>query len=205
MGSSLSTADIADHLGTTGRALRKFLRSSASPYQPVGQGARYNIDSDDLVDLKERYETWVTRPGSRSASDGPKTDAPRKTGKRSKKAPDKVDPLENDGDLMFRLTHTVADRQRLAGVICSYEWHHPKVKGLDIKCTGKPVKDTKYCSSHTQVKYCGDIDTPVDDVCGPGGKNPKPYCEWHNAELSIEDLDEYLTAQGNTTDTKISS
>lgn len=189
MSSSLSTADIAESLGTTTRALRKFLRSSASPYEAVGQGARYNIDADDIVELKEKFEAWVTRPGSRSTSSADKTDktaTPRKT--RSKKAADKIDPLENDGDLMFRLTHTVAERQRLAGVICSYEWRHPKVKGLDIKCTGKPIKDTKYCPVHQQINFCGDMVNPVDGLCGPGGRHPKPFCRWHNAEMDEHEL-----------------
>src|ERR1700744_5413217 len=190
MSSSLTTDDIAESLGITTRALRKFLRSPQSPYEPVGQGARYNIDADDLVELKEKYGAWVNRSGSRSNSaTKAKSTAPRKT----RKAPEKVDPLESDGDLMFRLTHTVAERQRLAGVICSYEWHHPKVKGLDVKCTHKPVKGTKYCPAHAQVVYCGDRENPVDDVCGPGGRLPKPYCEWHNGDISEEDVETYFS------------
>lgn len=186
--SDLTTADIADSLGTTPRALRKFLRSSASPYEPVGQGARYNISSEDLVELKELFETWVARPGSRSTSTTSSPKAPRKP---RPKIVEKADPLANDGDLMYRLTHTVAERQRRAGVICDYEWKHPKVKGLDVKCTNKPMADSKQCAMHQQLFYCGDSE-PVDNYCGPGGRHPKPYCKYHNAEISEEELEAYL-------------
>jgi len=187
---SLTTADIADELGTTARNLRKFLRSPASPYEAVGQGSRYNINSADLADVKKLYEAWVARPGSRSTS----TDSAKRTPRKPKvRITERVDPLENDGDLMFRLTHTVGDRQRMAGVVCDYEWHHPKVKGLDVKCTNKPVKGSRQCANHQQVTYCGDQETPQDNLCGPGGKHPKPYCKWHNAELSEDELAELLT------------
>ena len=192
MSSSLSTADIADSLGCTARALRKFLRSSASPYEPVGQGARYNIDAEDLVELKEKYESWVSRPGSRSTSTDARTDVKRTPRKPKTKIVERVDPLADDGDLMFRLTHTVGERQRLAGVICSYEWHHPKVTGLDVKCSRPTVKGTKFCETHPQVVYCGDPIEPVDDLCGPGGKLPKPYCEYHNGDISDDELETYL-------------
>lgn len=188
--SDLTTADIADSLGTTPRALRKFLRSSASPYEPVGQGSRYHIGSEDLVELKELFETWVGRPGSRSAS--PASSSPRAPRKPRPKIVEKVDPLADDGDLMYRLTHTVADRQRRAGVICDYEWHHPKVKGLDVKCTNKPITGSRQCAEHQQLFFCGDVDNPVDNYCGPGGRHPKPYCKWHNADINQAQLDEYL-------------
>ncbi len=186
---ALTTSDIAEELGCTTRNLRKFLRSDASPYEAVGQGARYNINSADLTDLKKTYEAWVGRPGSRSTS----TDTTKRTPRKPKvRITERVDPLQNDGDLMYRLTHTVADRQRRAGVICDYEWHHPKVKGLDVKCTNKPLKGSKQCADHQQAIYCGDTETPQDDICGPGGKRPMPYCKWHNAELSEDELAEWL-------------
>jgi hypothetical protein len=189
MGSSLSTAEIADSLGTTARVLRKFLRSSASPFEPVGQGARYNIDADDLVELKELFGTWVNRPGSRSTS---KTTSTTKAPRKPKpKIVEKVDPLAED-DLMTRMTKTVAERQRMHGVICSYSWKHPKVKGLEEKCNKKTVNGTKFCEMHPQIFFCGNEDDPVDNYCGPGGRHPKPFCKYHNAEISDEELAEYL-------------
>ncbi len=189
---ALTTADIAEELGTTARNLRKFLRSPASPYEAVGQGARYNISSTDLADVKKLYEAWVSRPGSRSSSTD--TTTTKRTPRKPKvKITEKVDPLADDGDLMFRLTHSVGDRQRLAGVICNYEWKHPKVRGLDIRCTNKPMKDSRQCANHQQMTYCGHLETPVADRCGPDGDHPKPYCKWHAGDLSEEELKEYLT------------
>lgn len=189
----LTTNDIAGELGTTPRNLRKFLRSPSSPYQPVGQGSRYNISSTDLADLKKLFETWVSRPGSRATStEATPSTSTRRSPKRPKtKIVDKVDPLEED-DLMFRLTHTVADRQRHHGVICNYSWSHPKVRGLDEKCSGLTVKGTRFCPIHQQVTYCGDME-PVDGLCGPGGRHPKPYCQYHNGDLSEAEFDELVT------------
>jgi hypothetical protein len=195
--SPLSTADIAQELGTTARNLRKFLRSPQSPYEAVGQGSRYNISSADLAELKTKFETWVSRPGSRSAS-GTTSVSPSPSGTKTRaarrpktKSVDKVNPLDED-DLMERLTTTVADRQRKHGLICSYNWKHPKVRGLDVKCSHKTIKGTKFCPEHQQLFFCGDKDTPVDNYCGPGGRHAKPYCQYHNADISDEELEAYL-------------
>ena len=182
MGSSLSTAEIADSLGTTPRTLRKFLRSPASPFEPVGQGARYNIDSDDMVELKDRFETWVSRPGSRSTS--AKVPAQRAPRKPKTKIVEKADPLADD-ELMVRMTKTVAERQRMHGIICSYEWKHPKVRGLEEKCTRKTQKGTKFCDHHQPIPYCFSDEAPL---CGPNFH--KPFCDWHSGEMSEEDREE---------------
>lgn len=192
MSSSLTTAEIADSLGTTTRTLRKFLRSSSSPFESVGQGSRYNIDAGDLPEIKKAFESWVSRPGSRSSS------APSHTAdtvKRSPKKPkvkivEKTSPLDNDSAEM-RTKYTIAQRMKIHNMVCQYSFKHPKVKDLNIECYKDKVAGTDYCPMHQQLFYCGDTE-PVDNYCGPGGRHPKPYCKYHNAEISEDELEAYL-------------
>lgn len=52
---TLTTADIAKKLGTTGRTLRRYLRSQE---EGVGTGKRYEFTSDDLTDIKKGFAAW---------------------------------------------------------------------------------------------------------------------------------------------------
>jgi hypothetical protein len=54
----MDTATVAQHLGTTPRRLRQFLRSEGSTFVAVGSGARYDFTDDDLPALRTRWETW---------------------------------------------------------------------------------------------------------------------------------------------------
>lgn len=52
---TLTTTEVADKLGTDGRTLRRFLRSTD---QGVGTGKRYTFDSAQVTDLKKRFIAW---------------------------------------------------------------------------------------------------------------------------------------------------
>lgn len=52
---TMTTADIAAKLGTDGRTLRRYLRSTK---QGVGTGKRYEFDSAAIADLKKGFTAW---------------------------------------------------------------------------------------------------------------------------------------------------
>lgn len=54
----MDTATVAQHLGTTPRKLRAFLRSDGSTFVAVGSGARYDFTEDDLPALRTRWAAW---------------------------------------------------------------------------------------------------------------------------------------------------
>ncbi len=181
MADTLNTGQMAEEIGTDSRTFRKFLRSDASPYEPVGQGARYIFDHDDVADIRTRFSDWSGgRRGPRATSISPATRSTPRS-KRSKIV-EKIDPLEAD-DLMTRLTSSIADRQRRQGIICNFQTSHPRVRGLDVKCGHPTVDSTMFCKRHQQIKWCGDWE-PVHELCGPGH-----YCGYHNGDISDEEFE----------------
>lgn len=54
----LSAKEAAAELGTDARTLRKFLRSKASPIEPVGQGNRYEFTAKEVKALKKAFISW---------------------------------------------------------------------------------------------------------------------------------------------------
>lgn len=49
---------VASRIGAPAKTFRKFLRSPSSPYEAVGQGARYEIPKDDLERVRNLYQAW---------------------------------------------------------------------------------------------------------------------------------------------------
>jgi hypothetical protein len=189
---SLDTAKVASELGTDARTLRKFLRSSASPLAPVGQGARYVIGQDDLPELKTKFTAWQS---GKSPSRSDRTSASGEPKRRASRAVAKVDPLSED-DMLARLNSSIGDRQRKHGVICSHSWPHPKVKGLTVKCTSPTVAGTRFCKFHPQVTWCGD-EEPIALICGPSPElhnqpTGHPYCRYHNGDISEKEFNKIL-------------
>jgi len=192
---TLDTSKVAAELGTDSRTLRKFLRSSASPLQAVGQGARYVMKPEDLPELKDKFDAW--RGGRRTPTTNSSSKAPRERKSRAARLTDieRVDPLAED-DLMTRTTLSIADRQRRAGVVCNHTWPHPNVKGLTVKCTNANQKGTRYCRFHQQMTWCGG-DEPAPSLCGPSPEDKNsptghPYCRYHNGDISEEDFNALL-------------
>jgi hypothetical protein len=184
MAEDMDTAKVASEIGTDARTLRKFLRSSVSPLQSVGQGARYTFTSADIPELKEKFESW--RGGRRGSSSTPST--PKSIRTRTSRAPvEKIDPLEADS-IVERLNSSIGDRQRKHNLVCNHSWAHPRVKGLTVKCVSPTVKASKFCSFHPQMTWCGD-EEPMPMVCGPSPErrdNPSghPYCRYHAGDIS---------------------
>jgi len=85
-GEGLTAKALAKLLGSNGREVRKFLRSERGK---VGQGQRWNIDPDDVEELKTKFANW----GKRSKGEGKK---PKKSAPPADEAVDEVEELEND-------------------------------------------------------------------------------------------------------------
>jgi hypothetical protein len=66
-GEQMNTAEVAEHLGTTPRELRQFLRSDHSTFVPVGSGARYDFTTRELPTLATRFTEWKTAGRPRPA------------------------------------------------------------------------------------------------------------------------------------------
>lgn len=54
----MDTRDVAEHLGTTPRVLRQFLRSPISTFAAVGSGGRYDFSTADMATLEKRFVQW---------------------------------------------------------------------------------------------------------------------------------------------------
>lgn len=190
-----TTAQVAEELGTDSRTFRKFLRSDISPFEPVGQGSRYVFPDDlDIAALKKTFADWSS--GRRSSTTTPTGDTKRSpvTGRkpRAARAKKKADPLEGDSP-MTRLTSTIADRQRAHGIICNHSWPHPTVRGLTVKCKKNTETGSHFCKFHPQLMWCGEWE-PVPGLCGPSPElkncpTGKPYCEYHNGDISEEEFE----------------
>lgn len=91
-----TTATLAEELGAeSAKALRIFLRSSASGVTPVGKGSRYSLEfgKADINKLKKAFDGWSSAQAERKAAklaeaseaDAEPTQAPAKP-RRSRKA-----------------------------------------------------------------------------------------------------------------------
>jgi hypothetical protein len=67
---------VASRIGTDAKTLRKFLRSSASPYTAVGQGKRYEFPKGDLKKIQKAFEKWRAKSIARTATPKSKTATP---------------------------------------------------------------------------------------------------------------------------------
>ena len=52
---TMTTAEVVQKLGTDGRTLRRYLRSTK---QGVGTGKRYEFDAAAIADLKKGFTAW---------------------------------------------------------------------------------------------------------------------------------------------------
>jgi hypothetical protein len=52
---------VAHRIGTDPKTFRKFLRSDASPYEAVGQGARYEFPISELRALDKAFHAWYDK------------------------------------------------------------------------------------------------------------------------------------------------
>jgi hypothetical protein len=72
----LTAKQVAKELEVNQRELRKFLRHSDSPFEAVGQGARYQFDREDADLLKEAFNKHIaskktrTRKVDKTSDDG---------------------------------------------------------------------------------------------------------------------------------------
>lgn len=167
----LSASDTAAKIGVDARTFRKFLRSNFSPFKPVGQGARYSFDEKDFEELQEKFKAWSG--GKKTPSEA----VPSKANKRAQKA----DPIAGD-DLMTRIGSSIAERQRAHGLICEFKQPHVRVKGLDVACRQPVAKDSKFCKSHKQMRWCGGLDQ--QHGCG----TKRPLCKFHDSDMTDDEM-----------------
>jgi len=49
---------VAHRIGTDPKVFRKWLRSEGSPYEAVGQGARYEFPVSELAEIRGAFLEW---------------------------------------------------------------------------------------------------------------------------------------------------
>jgi len=64
----VDTKEVAEHLGTDAKVLRRFLRSPICPIRPVGSGGRYRFTKADLPQLRKRFQQWAKGKDVRPSS-----------------------------------------------------------------------------------------------------------------------------------------
>lgn len=67
---TLAAKQVATELGVEAKVLRQFLRSSASTFEAVGSGGRYEFTQGDLPKIKEEFQTWQASKTTRTRSEG---------------------------------------------------------------------------------------------------------------------------------------
>lgn len=60
-----SAKQVATRIGTDPKTFRKWLRSTASPYEAVGQGQRYDFPKADLPKIAKQFNAWKSRSGGK--------------------------------------------------------------------------------------------------------------------------------------------
>lgn len=75
-----SAKQVATRIGTDAKTLRKFFRSSASPFEAVGQGGRYEFPAKELPEIKKLFDRWNKAKNDISGK-GPKVFKPEPNGK----------------------------------------------------------------------------------------------------------------------------
>lgn len=70
-----SAKQIAHRIGTDPKTFRKWLRSTASPYEAVGQGARYEFPVTDLEEIRTKFSAWKKSGTLRPINGYKKTDS----------------------------------------------------------------------------------------------------------------------------------
>lgn len=70
---SYTAKQVATRCGTDAKTLRKFLRSSHSTAEPVGQGGRYEFDASDLPLIKREFAAWRKKAEARKPAAKPES------------------------------------------------------------------------------------------------------------------------------------
>jgi hypothetical protein len=66
---------VATRIGTDPKTFRKFLRSSQSPVQAVGQGKRYDFPESELQKLAQAFKNWQAKSKGNGADEDDKPEA----------------------------------------------------------------------------------------------------------------------------------
>lgn len=179
-----TASQAASFMETDGKVLRKFLRNSA---MGVGQGGRYEFTQAELEKLKPAFQEWIA--GKTKKSSGGST-TPRVPSARSSRAKvvEKESPLDADS-LIVRSRESITARKRRHGLICNYERRTKTGTVVEI-CNAETEKDTRFCTEHRQLTYCGE---PEDAKCGP--EFGVPYCKYHNGDISEEEFENWMAEQ----------
>lgn len=68
---TLAAKQVATILGTEAKTLRQFLRSSASTFEAVGSGGRYEFTKGDVDNIKKEFDAWRSAHAARGSKRGP--------------------------------------------------------------------------------------------------------------------------------------
>src|SRR5688572_18823952 len=81
----LSAKEAARELGTDARTFRKFMRATLPKDDQPGQGNRYQIDPDEVTQLRKSFKKWTN-------GKAPAEPKPEKKSKKSKEVEETDDP-----------------------------------------------------------------------------------------------------------------
>lgn len=69
MAETITTATVAEELGTDTRTLRKFLRDTRGDgHAVVGKGARYSFEKREMRSLKSQFTKWSAQKAAEKAA-----------------------------------------------------------------------------------------------------------------------------------------
>ena len=72
---TFSAKQVATRIGTDAKTLRKFLRSSSSTYDAVGQGGRYEFPIESLESIAREFKSWQSGKRYPAKSEKPQVDS----------------------------------------------------------------------------------------------------------------------------------
>lgn len=93
----MSAKEVARELGTDARTFRKFMRATLPKEDQPGQGNRYQIDPEELDDIRKAFKAWGGGKPKQTADDDVEDEAPKPKKKKSKKKA-KVEEIEELDD-----------------------------------------------------------------------------------------------------------
>lgn len=94
---AMSTAELAEQLGTDTKSLRKFLRSHLPKDVQPGQGGRYSFDKAEVTKLTKAYTKWSEgKPEKVEGESKPKSSRSRK--KKDEAPAEVIEELDDDDE-----------------------------------------------------------------------------------------------------------
>lgn len=192
MTATFSAKQVATRIGTDAKTLRKFLRSSSSPFDAVGQGKRYEFTTRELAQIREAFNKWQSKSRARSTAPQPAevkkvVEGIKKGTNRLRSDIDRDAPLLPDSPTMLSHAAVIGDKGKCLKVGCGMVASHR----VHIKPERKVDPDSARRTREAELLRQASIVTVDDDAFSDEGDDLGP--EPTEADLDeIEDLLEDL-------------